>query len=72
MSRSYKKNPVAGIACCGKGKAMKSAKTQAVRKVRRTGEEDVPDGNHFKKMDERYSWPDDGKKRWDDPKVYRK
>lgn len=72
MSRSMKKNPVISIACCGKGKAMKSAKTKAVRKIRRTGDEDIPNGNHFKKLDERYSWPDDGKQRWENPKAYRK
>lgn len=72
MSRSIKKNPVISIACCGKGKAMKSAKTLAVRKVRMTGDQDIPDGSHFKKLDQRYSWPDDGKQRWENPKAYRK
>jgi hypothetical protein len=72
MSRSFKKNPVISIACCGKGKAMKSAKTQAVRKIRRTGHEDMPNGNYFKKLDERCSWPDDGKQRWESDKAYRK
>lgn len=42
MSRSFKKNPVVSIACCGKGAAMKSAKTKACRRVRRIGKEDLP------------------------------
>lgn len=62
MSRSFKKNLVVSIACCGNGKAMKNAKTKAVRKIRRTGNEDMPNGNYFKKLDERWSWPDDGNK----------
>lgn len=72
MTRSIKKNPVISIACCGKGPGMKHAKIKACRKVRRTGKEDLPDGNHYKKLDERYSWPDDGKQRWENPKAYRK
>ncbi len=72
MSRSTKKNPVISIACCGKGKQMKSAKTKAVRKVRRTGNQELSDGSHFKRLDERWSWPDDGKQRWEHPKAYRK
>ena len=72
MSRSRKKHPIIPFACCGKGKAMKSAKTNAVRKVRRTSLEDLPNGNYFKKLDERFMWPDDGK-RWDEnEKAYRK
>lgn len=72
MTRSIKKNPVVSIACCGKGKSMKCAKTRAVRKIRRTENQELPNGNHFKKLDDRYSWPDDGKQRWENIKAYRK
>jgi hypothetical protein len=72
LSRSRKKNPIIGIACCGKGRAMKAAKTAANRKVRSTDIDTLPNGNFFRRLDERYSWPDDGKQWWDDPRAYRK
>lgn len=71
MSRSYKKNPYIPFACCGKGKAMKSAKKNANSIVRQYND-DLPSGRFYKKLDERYAWPDDGKQRFDDPKGYRK
>jgi hypothetical protein len=72
MSRSRKKNPVISIVCVGKGKAMRFAKKKAIRKFRRSGIEEVPDGNYYKKTDERWFWPDDGKQRWENEKAYRK
>lgn len=51
---------------------MKAAKTAANRKVRSTDIDTLPNGNFFRRLDERYSWPDDGKQWWDDPRAYRK
>lgn len=70
MSRSRKKYPIGAIACCGKGQAMRRAKAKANRVVRR--EEDVCSGNFYRKVVERYSFPDDGKKWHDHPKAFRK
>lgn len=70
MSRSRKKNPYHSL--CGSG-SMKEAKKQANIEVRRTNDEDLPDGKHYKKMNDRWSWPDDGKILLDDnPKWFRK
>ena len=71
MSRSFKKHPISGIACCGKGKAMKSAKAKANRVVRR-GNEEIANGNHYRRIVDRWNFPDDGKMRWENPKAYRK
>lgn len=72
MSRSRKKHPIIPIACCGKGSAMKAAKKAANRKVRSTVIDTLPNGNFFRRLDERWSWPDDGKQWLDDPRAYRK
>lgn len=50
---------------------MKSAKAKANRVVRRDIEE-IPNGNHYRKIVDRWNFPDDGKKRWENPKAYRK
>ena len=71
MSRSLKKNPVIGNCCCGKGSSMRKAKRKANRIVRRDNES-VPSGNHYRRIVDRWSFPDDGKQRWDNPKAYRK
>jgi hypothetical protein len=72
MSRSRKKHPIGPLCCVGKGKAMKSAKREANIEIRRTNSEDLPDGKHYKKLSDRWTWPDDGKIRIDEPKWYRK
>ncbi len=72
MSRSYKKNPVVPIASAGNNeKAMKKAKCKANRKVRKFNDE-ISMGGQYKKLDERYTWPDDGKRRFEDVRAYRK
>lgn len=70
MSRSRKKNPV--MACCGKGKGLKASKRRAVRKFRRIIDEELHNGSHFKRLDDRWNWPNEGKHRWENPKAYRK
>lgn len=72
MSRSFKKHPVISIACCVNGRGMKKAKSRANRKVRRANIDMPSKGNYFRRLDERYMWPDDGKQWWDNPKAYRK
>lgn len=71
MTRSFKKNPVISNCCCGKGSAMRFAKRKANRVVRQQ-HEDIPNGNHYRRIVERWWFPDDGKQRWDNPKAYRK
>jgi hypothetical protein len=34
--------------------------------------EDIPSGGSYKKINERWSFPDDGRHYWDEPKGYRK
>lgn len=72
MSRSRKKYPIGAIACCGKGSSMRLAKRKANRVVRRD-EEATVSGNHYRRIVDRWSFPDDGKK-WHEgyPKAYRK
>jgi hypothetical protein len=74
MSHSRKKHPVISIACCGKGSAMRAAKRQANRRLRRELNQnlDTEYAKRFKQFEERWSWPDDGKQWWDNPKSYRK
>lgn len=61
MCRSYKKFPVHGWACYGRG-AIKKAKRQAAHRLRRRPvEEEIPSGGFYKKFEERWAWPDDGK-----------
>jgi hypothetical protein len=71
MTRSFKKNPIGANCCCGKGSAMRLAKRKANRVIRRVDEE-LPGGNYYRKIVDRWSFPDDGKRRHSDPKVYRK
>ncbi len=72
MSRSKKKYPIISIACCGKGIAMRSAKKQANRRLRRhlNHTQDTAYAKKFKLFEERWSWPDDGKQWWEHPKAY--
>lgn len=52
----------------------KKDRKQANGEIRRSGLEDIPDGNHYRRVVERWMWADDGKTfAWmDDPKSYRK
>lgn len=74
MSRSRKKIPIVSWACCGKGEPMKKAKNLANHRIRQKLKlgEDIPDGKFYKRLDERWTWPDDGKQYWNDPRAYRK
>ena len=74
MTRSRKKTPIVSWASCGKGKAMKQAKKLANHRVRQKikSGEDIPNGRIYRRLEERYTWPDDGKQYWDDPRAYRK
>ena len=75
MSRSYKKNPYHGFACC-KAKTLKKAKKEMTRSSRRLLEksEDFSNGGSYKKLNHSWQWrPDDGKvynPEW--KKAYRK
>jgi hypothetical protein len=71
MSRSKKKNPVVSIACCGKGESIKAYKKHA-NAVVKNSLEDIPSGSFYRKLNDRNSWPDDGKQRRDNEKAYRK
>lgn len=69
MSRSRKK-PFGSI-CCVSRRAMKDWRTQNNRTMRRN-EDDLPDGNHYKRINDVWNSPSDGKCRYDDPKSTRK
>lgn len=53
----------------GRG-TMKKWKIQCNDIIRLT--EEVPNGNSYKKVTNRWSAPDDGRHWWEDPKGYRK
>lgn len=69
MSRSRKKKPIISNACLTI-KALKFFKNRANKIMR--NEEEIPNGNYYRKLDNRWNWPGDGRQYWDDPKAYRK
>ena len=71
MSRSKKKYPIGPICCVGKGSSMRLAKRRANVNVRKD-DEDIPNGNHYRRIVDRWSFPDDGKTWYEHPKMYRK
>lgn len=71
MSRSRKKVPIGAI-CCVKRQEIKKAKQNSNRKVRRLNDKNLASGGYYKKTNERYCWPDDGKMWHEYPKAYRK
>lgn len=71
MSRSRKKYPIGPICCIGRS-SMKKAKKQANSTIR-NGDDEMPSGNHYRRVVDRWSFPDDRKKWFNNyPKVYRK
>lgn len=71
MSRSVKKNPVSWTDSRFRCKRLKSEKRRANQLVRRFDEE-IANGNSYRKLDERINWSNGPKIRWEDPKAYRK
>lgn len=72
MSRSKKKFPIIGIACHMKG-SMKKWKKQCNGRIRQIAIDEELGGKSFvRKVNERWSAPDDGKRWWDDPRALRK
>lgn len=73
MSRSRKKVGVMPV-CKLRAGERKKDRQRSNEEVRQTGLEDMPDGNHYRKMVNRWMWADDGKtfSYVDDPKSYRK
>lgn len=69
VSRSRKKVPIISIASC-KPKSLRLAKKRANKRVRL--KDDIAQGSEFKKIDDNWSWPNDGKKYFDNEKGYRK
>lgn len=59
MTRSYRK-PYHHIYCYSR-KLEKRCKNHANRKLR-NNKEDLPDGSHYRKMDEKINWPSEGAK----------
>jgi len=75
MTRSRKKNPYVSNTCCGDNAgAMKQWKKNCNRTVRRNDKNnDVPSQpSYYKKLNNAWSAPTDGKHLWNDPKGYRK
>ncbi len=74
MSRSFKKNPIIRIVLNVKGESMRFAKKKANKKCRKMikENEDIPSGSFYRRMDNRWDWPDDGKQWYDEPSSYRK
>lgn len=68
MSRSYKK-PILW-ACVTRAGQMKDWKRQCNHRVRR--EDDLGDGRYYKKLNNPWASPADGKVKLDDPKYTRK
>lgn len=69
MSRSRKKFLISGV-CCVRAGEIKRAKKRANICVRR--KEDLTNGNHYRKVSDRWHFPDDGKMIFKDSKVLRK
>lgn len=74
MSRSRKKNPYISNTCRGdRTGMMKDWKRECNRNIRRISlDEEMPKNNLYKKMNNPWLAPNDGKHYWDDPKGYRK
>lgn len=58
VSRSKKKNPHSKVSKCRSGE-MKLYKRRANKRIRAS--EDVADGSSYKRNEERWMWPDDGR-----------
>ena len=69
MSRSIKKNPYVNTACCGR-KGMTNWKKDCNRTIRRKPIED--DLKDYKKINDLWSAPNDGKHYFDNPTAYSK
>lgn len=70
MSRSVKKNSFSSI-CSVRNGEVKKAKTKANRIIRKL-EEELPKGNYYRRIVNRYHFPDDGKMFFADDKSKRK
>lgn len=61
MSRSHRKNPYGNV-CQSDNGAMKEWKKQSNRKLRRLAIDDnSPNGNHYRRINDIWSSPSDGK-----------
>lgn len=71
MSRSTKK-PYISWACHARG-SMSKWKSQCNRSIRRIPvDKEIDDMSYVRKLNERYTAPDDGHQYWDDPRARRK
>lgn len=70
MSRSRKKNPI-GANCSASRKGMRKAKCHSNGVIRKD-DEAIPSGNHYRRIVDRWSFPDDGKRWHTHEKAYRK
>lgn len=66
MSRSYKKNPAGSVCHCTAG-VMKQWKVKANRKLRRL-DVDIPNGRGYRKIEDVWGSPSDGKTWFEDDK----
>lgn len=72
MSRSFKKRNIGWLCCVNHGD-MKKWKKECNRVIRRTPlDKEIGDGGAFKKINNPWDSPADGKRHFDDPKFLRK
>lgn len=74
MSRSYKQNPYINTcgAKAGTMKFWKKTNERILRKEESPEKSDLPSGSYYKKINDAWCAPNDGKHYWDNPKAYRK
>lgn len=69
MSRSYKK-PFVTLCDAGVMKDWKRLCNQSMRRMAK--EEEIPNGRYYKRFNDVWGSPSDGKRYWDEPRYRRK